>query len=155
VLGEDRLAHMGEGAVSPSTSLPLDGNPPFGFPSGDPYGSPYGSPYARRDGLLTVDAIAEVCRETQAIAGLAFANWLLRMRPALPRSRATLTTSPGAVMFAFVGLLIVGVRQRAWIMPVHEMGLRRSSRVDVYPMVPGPPMSMSHSYEQLVRPARA
>jgi hypothetical protein len=82
-----RLAHRRTAAAFPSDSFPSSSpygspsdsndNPTFGFSSGSAYGSPYG----RRDGLLTLDDIAEVCRETQAIAGLAFVNWLLRTRP--------------------------------------------------------------------------
>jgi hypothetical protein len=97
VLGEDRFVHKGKETVFPSIPFPSspppvysnpsdsDGNPTFGFPSGSPYGNPYGSTYGRRDGPLTFDDLADVCRETQAIEGLAFANWLLRARSALAR----------------------------------------------------------------------
>jgi hypothetical protein len=107
-LGEDRVVHKGKNTVFHSIPFPSSGSPyggpsgspyggpsgspyggpsgsPYGGPSGSPYGGPYGSPFGRRDGPLTLDDLADVCRETQAIEGLAFANFLLRARSALAR----------------------------------------------------------------------
>jgi hypothetical protein len=58
-------------------------------------------------------------------------------------------------MCAFVGLIIVGVKQRAWSTPVHEIEQGRGREAQaVHPLILGPPMSTGRSYEQLEKPAQ-
>jgi len=78
-------------------------------------------PFSRREVIqFTLSDFEEICRETQAIEGLAFVNWIL----------LTLT---------FAVLIVAAVRQRAWKTPVHELGAPPGRARDIaYPIVPTP-----------------